>query len=338
MKNLSSAALKTEANRIYILNQKVLPHKEEWVECATIDDMYNCILELKVRGAPLIGVAAALSLAQYAQQGCSLEDFKKAAHKLRSARPTAVNLMAAVDLFLPLEKMDVEKINLMAEKFFNDDVELCEKISTAGATLINDGDRILTHCNAGALATAGLGTAIGVITKAWQQNKKIHVYVDETRPLLQGGRLTAWEMKRLGIPYTLICDNMAASLMKQKKVDKAIVGADRIALNGDFANKIGTYSVALACHYHKLDFYVAAPRTTVDPQCLHGDQIEIEERSAAEVLGVAVGSQEVSWSPSGTKVWNPAFDVTPHALVTKWILDSGVYSPEDVRSGKLRPS
>ncbi|MGZ3690948.1 MAG: S-methyl-5-thioribose-1-phosphate isomerase, partial [Pseudobdellovibrio sp.] len=220
----------------------------------------------------------------------------------------------------------------LAVRIFNEDVELCEKMAANGATLINDGDQILTHCNTGGLATAGVGTALGVIRKAHEQGKKIHVYVDETRPLLQGGRLTAWELSKLNIPCTLITDNMAAHLMSLKKINKAIVGSDRIAVNGDFANKIGTYSVAVNCHYHQIPFYVAAPYTTVDPECANGSQIPIEQRNKKEVQGYG----ELLWAPHEVAVYNPSFDVTPHKLVSAWILDKKVYYQKDVDQGVFR--
>ncbi|MEK6554298.1 MAG: S-methyl-5-thioribose-1-phosphate isomerase, partial [Bdellovibrionota bacterium] len=190
-----------------------------------------------------------------------------------------------------------------------------------------DGEQILTHCNTGALATAGWGTALGAIRKAHEQGKKIHVYVDETRPLLQGGRLTAWELAKLGIPHTLICDNMAGMLMAQGRVSKVFVGSDRIARNGDFANKIGTYSVAVLAQYHKVPFYVAAPFTTVDALTASGKDIPIEERNPKEVRG--------EMSPQDAPVYNPAFDVTPAELVTGWVLDNGVFNKDQITSGEF---
>jgi len=222
-----------------------------------------------------------------------------------------------------------------AELLFREDVKLCEQIAKNGAELINDGEGILTHCNTGGLATAGVGTAIGIIRQAHEQGKKIHVYVNETRPLLQGGRLTAWEMGELKIPYTLLCDNMAAILMQQKKVTKVIVGCDRIALNGDFANKVGTYGLAVLAKYHGVPFYVAGPTTTIDMKCETGAQIEIEQRLSAEVHGVKGAFGDVTWAPTTAQVFNPAFDVTPASLVTAWILNDGIYRPENVSKGEL---
>jgi methylthioribose-1-phosphate isomerase len=203
-----------------------------------------------------------------------------------------------------------------------------------GADLLASGDRVLTHCNTGALATAGVGTAIGALAIAKQRGIDLHVYVDETRPLLQGGRLTAWEMADLGIPYQLITDSMAASLMAAGKVDKVMVGADRICANGDFANKVGTYMLAVAAYYHQVPFYVVAPYTTVDPACATGAAIPIEQRDGAEVRGAAGAFGEVVWAPSDAPVWNPAFDVTPASLVTAWVLDTGVFDSAAIARGE----
>lgn len=336
MKNLISVSLRYENNKLTVINQKLLPQNEEWIDCHSIQDMCDAIYDLKVRGAPLIGVAAAISLAQYVEQGCSEDELVLAAAKMRATRPTAVNLMAAVDRLMAYEVFDKSEISSIAERIFDEDVELCQSIAKHGADLIQTGDNILTHCNAGALATVGVGTAIGVIHEAHRQGKKIHVYVDETRPLLQGARLTTWELKKLGIPYTLICDNMAAQLMASGKIQKAIVGADRIAVNGDFANKVGTYSVAISCAYHKIPFYVAAPYTTVDTECGDGSQIPIELRREDEVRGVVTGLHEQFWAPRDAKVYNPAFDVTPASLVSRWVLDRGVFNYEQIKSGILK--
>lgn len=316
--NLSSLALKYSEDRLKILDQTLLPHQEKWMTITTTEQMIDAIKKLQVRGAPLIGVAAALQLAQDAKNNFNIDELMKKAQALYEARPTAVNLMNCIDRMKKnlADFKDQNKFIQTAIDLFNEDVELCEKISKHGAELIQDGDSILTHCNTGGLATAGIGTALGIIRKAHEQGKKIHVYVDETRPLLQGGRLTAWELKKLNIPCTLITDSMAAQLMSLKKIDKAFVGSDRIAANGDFANKIGTYSVAVNCHYHQIPFYVAAPTTTVDPHCASGKDIPIEQRAAQEVL--VPGDFKVD-------VYNPAFDVTPAKLTTAWILDSGIY-------------
>jgi methylthioribose-1-phosphate isomerase len=214
---------------------------------------------------------------------------------------------------------NTEMLEEVAVEIFEEDFNLCEAIALNGVDLIQDGDNILTYCNTGGLATSGIGTALGIIKRAHESKKKIHVYVPETRPLLQGARLTAWECEKYKIPFTLICDNMIGTLMKQKKIDKVFVGADRIALNGDFANKIGTYSVSVLAKHHKIPFYVAAPFTTIDFNCKSGDAIPIEERSKDEVL--LVNMKNVS-------VYNPAFDVTNGDNVTAFILDQGVFSLE----------
>ena len=214
-----------------------------------------------------------------------------------------------------------------------EDRRLCDRIADHGAGLVKPGSRLLTHCNTGGLATAGVGTAIGVLLRAHRQGKVQQVWVDETRPLLQGGRLTAWELGELGIPYRLICDSMAASLMAQGQVDAVWVGADRIAANGDVANKIGTYSLAVLAHYHGIPFYVAAPHTTHDPHCPDGAAIPIEQRAAAEVTGVSGSFGACQWAPNDAPVYNPAFDVTPAKLISGWIFDSGVITPQQVEAG-----
>jgi methylthioribose-1-phosphate isomerase len=317
-----------------LLDQTLLPHQEKWIEINSNEQMIEAIKALRVRGAPLIGVAASLMIGKLAFEKVPQSDLLKKSKELYEARPTAVNLMICVDRMTKLirDNFNSAEVVELSVQIFNEDVELCEKMATNGASLLVDGDQILTHCNTGGLATAGLGTALGVIRKAHEQGKKIHVYVDETRPLLQGGRLTAWELKKLNIPFTLITDNMAAHLMSLKKITKAIVGSDRIAVNGDFANKIGTYSVAVNCHYHKIPFYVAAPYTTVDRDCANGALIPIEQRSAKEVQGYG----ELQWAPKDIKVYNPSFDVTPSELVSAWVLDKAVFYKKDVDAGVFK--
>jgi methylthioribose-1-phosphate isomerase len=314
MKDFSSMALKCEGGRLLALDQTRLPAEEHWVECSTPAHMIGLIQRLAVRGAPLIGVAAAFSLAQLARSGAGEKEFRMAAMALRESRPTAVNLMCAVDRMLLASEANqghVESILSEAAAIFAEDVALCEALANRGAALVNDGDNLLTHCNAGGLATAGIGTALGVIIRAHQQGKKIHAFVDETRPLLQGARLSAWELKKHGVPHTLICDNMAGALMSRGKVSRVFVGADRIAVNGDAANKIGTYGLAVLAKFHAVPFYVVAPRTTFDPACPTGKEIPIEERN----------SLEVSRGSATENAWNPAFDVTPRALITNIIFD-----------------
>lgn len=329
MSELLSMGLRWKDDTLSVLDQTQLPVAEEWREITHPDEMAEAILKLQVRGAPLIGVAAALALAQYVRGGASEKDFVEAAARLRAARPTAVNLMYAIDLMVQeLEgRYDAGLALELATGIFLEDQELCMGMARNGEHLLADGDGVLTHCNTGGLATVGYGTALGVIRRAHESGKRLHVYVDETRPLLQGGRLTTWELKKLGIPFTLICDNMAASLMAQGKIQKAIVGSDRIARNGDFANKVGTYSVAVNCHFHGIPFIVAAPYTTVDLKCASGAQIPIEERAMDEVTRIS-GIREVG-------VYNPAFDVTPAKLVSHWVLDKGCFNKQQIDNGAL---
>lgn len=331
MKSLFSTALKFENNRLRVLNQQALPQKEEWLISSTIADMVDIIYTLKVRGAPLIGVSAALALAQFVEQGADDQAIFIAAEQLRSARPTAVNLAYCVDRLLNTYKNsngNKESVIREAELIFEEDARLCLEMAKHGAKFIDDGDNILTHCNTGGLVTTGIGTALGVIIHSHRQGKKVHVYVDETRPLLQGGRLTAWECVQQGIPHHIICDNMAATLLRQSKIDKIFVGADRIAKNGDVANKIGTYSLAVLAHYHNVPFYVVAPYTTVDLQCATGADIHIEQRSADEVKGAKGTFGQVTWSPEQSPAYNPSFDVTPNNLITAIILDKGVFAKD----------
>ncbi len=334
MTSLISRGLRFENNRLFILDQQKLPGKEEWLESDSPESMAGIIRELKVRGAPLIGIAASLSLALCARKGAGKKEMRKAARQLRESRPTAVNLMAALDRMLDVLNADGSLME-KAREIFYEDRELCENMAIHGASLVEDGDSILTHCNTGGIATAGIGTALGVITKAHRQGKRVRVYVDETRPLLQGGRLTAWELGSIGVPYTLICDNMAASLMAKGKIRKVFVGADRIAINGDFANKTGTYSVAVSARYHKIPFYPVAPYTTIDFSCRSGEDIPIEERKPGEVRGASGSFGSVCWSPGDCEVYNPAFDVTPVELVTSLISDRGVFSKEQLKNGCL---
>jgi methylthioribose-1-phosphate isomerase len=319
-------AIRYDNGNLSVLNQQKLPYEKEWLDVKTPDEMAEIITSLKVRGAPLIGVAAAFSLAQMAERGALRDDIEKAALMLKNARPTAVNLAACINrvLLAISEREDFQQVVITtAEEIYLEDIALCSRMGEAGAALIQPGERILTVCNTGSLATAGIGTAFGVIKTAHLQGKEIHVYACETRPLLQGGRLTAWELEQNGIPYTLICDNMAATLMAQGKIDRVLVGSDRIAANGDFANKIGTYMLAVLAHHHNIPFHVVAPYTTIDRNCPSGAAIKIEERSPDEVRGASGSFGKVIWSPKTAPVYNPAFDVTPAHLVTSYILDTG---------------
>jgi methylthioribose-1-phosphate isomerase len=324
VKDLHSMGLRVRKGEVKILDQTRLPHDEVWLEMRDTQSMIEAIVSLRVRGAPLIGVAAALSLARLAEQGASKTALAEAAAALGTARPTAVNLKAAVDRVLAAED-PIQK----AEEIFHEDVALCENMAGLGAPLIDSGDSVLTHCNSGGLATVGTGTALGVIRRAHEEGKAIHVYVDETRPLLQGARLTTWELGKLGIPHTLICDNMAASLMASENIQKVFVGADRVAMNGDFANKIGTYGIAVAAHHHGIPLYCVAPRSTIDWNCANGEAIPIEERGAEELRR--------DWSPAGSSVFNPAFDVTPVNLVSGLITDFAFIEGERLERDGLAP-
>ncbi len=327
--NLESLAIKYQDGVLTVLDQQALPTQEIWVTCHTIDDMCACIKSLKVRGAPLIGIAAVLSLAQYATHGASVDDIKQAIKTLIATRPTAVNLKNYMDTVLRHLKQDVNVVGDIAKAIFLEDVELCDKMALQGASILPADATVLTYCNTGSLATAGCGTALGVIKKAFELGKIKHVYACETRPLLQGARLTAWELEKANIPYTLICDNMAATLMQQGIIDAALVGADRIAMNGDTANKIGTYHVAILCQYHHIPFYVVAPHTTLDKDCMNASEIVIENRDPQEVKGYL---NKITWAPIQAEVFNPSFDVTPGELITRLIFDKGVFKANELMS------
>jgi len=319
---------------VRIIDQTMLPHKLVFVNCTDVKTLVSAIKKLKVRGAPALGVAGGFGLALAMKDSRAknskdfLKELKKAIDYLGSSRPTAVNLFWALERIkyvveknINLKVADLKKIILEeAFKIQKEDMDTCRKMASHGASLIKSGDNILTHCNAGALATADYGTALGVLYKAKEQGKKIKVFADETRPLLQGARLTVWELMREGIDVTLICDNMAASLMAQGKVDKIFVGADRIASNGDTANKIGTYSLAVLAKYHNIPFYVVAPCSTIDFKIKSGKEIPIEERHADEVKSFGIAKV----AHKDVKVWNPAFDVTPHNLITAIITEKGI--------------
>lgn len=335
MPSLQTTSLRVVENQLFILDQQALPQEKCWLPATTVEELVGHIHALRVRGAPLIGLSASLLLALLAEQGADREQLAQALETLRAARPTAVNLMNNLDRMKLALAQDSFVAALTAEalRLIDEDRQLCDDIAHAGVALVTPGSRLLTHCNTGGLATAGVGTALGVIAKAHQQGKVANVWVDETRPLLQGGRLTAWELGELGVPYQLITDSMAASLMAKGQVDAVWVGADRIAANGDVANKIGTYSLAVLAKFHGVPFYVAAPQTTLDRGCPNGDAIPIEQRAAAEVTGVAGSFGAVQWAPENAQVYNPAFDVTPAALISGWVLDSGVVTPAEVANG-----
>jgi methylthioribose-1-phosphate isomerase len=339
MQTLRTTSLEVRDNQLWILDQQALPQQQNWLPAHSVTELVEHIHALRVRGAPLIGLSASLLLALLGEQGAARAELATALEVLRAARPTAVNLMNNLDrMKTALAESDfVTTLSREALRLVAEDKQLCDNIARAGSTLVKPGSQLLTHCNTGGLATAGVGTALGVIAYAHQQGLVKNVWVDETRPLLQGGRLTAWELGELNIPYQLITDSMAASLMARGVVDAIWVGADRIAANGDVANKIGTYSLAVLAHYHGIPFYVAAPHTTLDSQCPNGDAIPIEQRAASEVTGVAGSFGSVQWAPESAAVYNPAFDVTPAALISGWVLDTGVVTPAQVEEGIFLP-
>jgi methylthioribose-1-phosphate isomerase len=326
-----------EDGRVMVIDQTRLPG--EYVEFCTKDPekVAGWIETMVVRGAPAIGVAAAYGLALAAQQlkDKSAVEFYKglsvSRDRLARTRPTAVNLFWALDRMMDLAESyhDMSPSELAprlvneAQQIQEEDYAMCRKMGAFGAELLPDTGGVLTHCNAGALATAGFGTALGVVRAAWESGKRIRVFVDETRPRLQGARLTAWELDRLKIPFTLITDNMAGHFMQKGEIQAAVTGADRIAANGDTANKIGTYSVAVLCKEHRIPFYIAAPLSTVDFNCPDGADIPIEERSRDEVLHLIPGWEAFE----DIDVANPAFDVTPNRLITAIITDRGVAYP-----------
>ncbi len=322
-----------EDDTLVMLDQRKLPLEEVWLEIKNVEEVADAIRTLTVRGAPAIGIAAAYGF-YLGIKGCenaSREEFKKRCQDvtelLASTRPTAVNLFWALkrmnsvanDPILPVHKI-VKKLRAEAIRIQEEDLAACLKMAEFGARLIPEGARVLTHCNAGAIATAGYGTALGVIRKAWELKRIEMVWVDETRPLLQGARLTAWEMEKEGIPYRVICDNMAGYLMSKGMVDIVVVGADRITAKGDVANKIGTYSLAVLAKHHGIPFMVVAPTSTIDPALESGESIPIEERDEKEVLFCR--SERIT--PTNAKAFNPAFDVTPAELITYIVTERGV--------------
>ncbi len=329
------------SDSVKILDQSLLPEKVEVMRCYDYQAVAQAIRELRVRGAPAIGVTAAMGLALGAQRinEPSFEGFRQQfdlmCECMSGARPTAVNLFWAIDRMKHVlirekdksqEWLKQQLVN-EAQVILQDDIAMNKAIGDFGAELIQDGQTILTHCNAGALATAGYGTALGVIRSAWKQKKRIRVIADETRPVLQGARLTAWELQQDGIPTTLITDNAAGALMRQGRIHLCVVGADRIAANGDVANKIGTYSVAVLAKVHGIPFYVAAPSSTIDVNMPSGENIPIEQRSSDEVTTLHGGCPI---APQGIDVLNPAFDITPAEYITKIITDRGVVIPKDI--------
>ncbi len=328
-------AVAFEGDVVRILDQTRLPNEEHYIECRTVDEVAAAIRRLAVRGAPVLGIAAAYAMVLAARgsaapdRGGVLLDLDAAGRSLVDTRPTAVNIRWAVDR-VRARATDAEGAEGVAEAVLGEariiereDAQACSTMGRIGRKLIPDGANVLTHCNTGMLCTAGIGTALGVIYSAHLAGKRVHVWVDETRPVWQGARLTTWELERLAVPHTLIADAAAGSLMAAGQVDLIIVGADRIAANGDVANKIGTYPLAVLARHHGIPFYVAAPTSTVDPATLSGASIVVEERDPAEVtrpLGLAV-------APGGTPAANPSFDVTPADLVTAIVTERGIVHP-----------
>ena len=312
--------LQWRGDALLLLDQRLLPREEKWVECRDAASVATAIKDMIVRGAPAIGVAAAYGVALAAMRG---DDIAQAADLLKRARPTAVNLAWAVDRMTQSSSLSPQSLIHEAERIHREDLEANQRLGRHGAELLGNKATVLTHCNAGALATAGYGTALGVIRAAIEGGKNVAVFADETRPYLQGARLTAWELQQDGIDVTLITDNMSGHFFQQGKFDAVIVGADRIAANGDTANKIGTYTVAVLADAHGVPFYVAAPISTIDPHCPSGASIPIEERSASEVTEI-FGARV---APEGIAVRHPAFDVTPARLITAIITERGVLRP-----------
>ncbi len=326
-----------DVDKVKLLDQRRLPREEIYLEITDYRAVIEAIRTLAIRGAPAIGVAAAMGAALGAL-AIDTDDpvqfqvrFQEICREISQARPTAVNLFWALDRMLLVAQSQEgqgvaalkERLVAEAQTLLKEDETINRHLAQAGQVLIHDGQRVITHCNTGALATGAYGTALGVLRAAWEAGKKISVWVDETRPLLQGARLTTWELGKLGIPYTLIPDGAAAALMSQGRVDLAIVGADRIAANGDVANKIGTYGLAVLAHHHGIPFYVAAPLSTFDFSLPDGSRIPVEERAAEEIThlwGQAV-------APAGAAALNLAFDVTPHDLISGIITERGVARP-----------
>jgi len=335
-----------------LVDQRQLPGKFVKLQCRSIEHLYKAIRTLAIRGAPVIGVAAAYGLVLAMQKSAAsdslqegLKVLERSCKYLASSRPTAVNLFWALDRVRQSARQYVvtqmrakpSNINKLrkavlteANSIYQEDVDMCRRIGQNGQKFIKDGFGILTHCNAGALATAGQGTALSVIFEAHKKGKKFRVYVDETRPMLQGARLTAWELKRAGIDVVVICDNVAGWLMKQGKIDAVITGADRIAANGDVANKIGTYSLSILAGEHSIPFYVAAPSSTFDLSIKTGAEIPIEQRPAEEIIHLWRTKTQIT--PHGVSVYNPAFDVTEAHNITAIITERGVIENPNVEN------
>jgi len=335
-------------DKVKMIDQSKLPLKEEFFECSDHECVIDAIKTMKIRGAPAIGVAAAMGIVLGAKNSPAsdvdelLKEIDVICEKMRNTRPTAVNLFWAIErmrsVVFSKKWEDAESLKKALEseslQIIEEDIASSKRMGALGASLIKDGDNILTHCNAGSLATVQYGTALSPVYYAFNEGKKIHVYVDETRPKLQGARLTIWELKKENIPAILITDSMAGYFMGKGKIDKVIVGSDRIAANGDAANKIGTYSLAVLAGVHKIPFYVVAPTTTIDFNISSGKEIPIEERDASEVTHF--GGIQVA--PDGISVANPAFDITPNRLITAIVTEKDIlYPPFEEKIADLNP-
>jgi methylthioribose-1-phosphate isomerase len=328
-----------QGDKIVMVDQRKLPAQEVYVRCSSAQEVARAIRTMVIRGAPAIGVAAAMGIALGMRRSAAkgtrqfAVEFQKICDMMAATRPTAVNLFWAIDRMKrtfaegaqagesPEELAN--RLEREARAIHDEDVASCRAMGSFGAAVVPDGARVLTHCNAGALATAGYGSALGVIRAAVEQGKRIAVFADETRPFLQGSRLTAWELVREGINTTVITESMAGPLMRAGEIDLVVVGADRIAANGDTANKIGTYTVAVLAHEHKVPFYVAAPLSTIDLSTPDGEHIPIEERNEREITHL--GSSRLT--PEGARIRNPAFDITPHRYIAGIITEKGIFRP-----------
>ena len=312
---IQSLAFQFQAKKkLLILDQSLLPEKKVFIEIKNPKQMALAIKDLKIRGANLIGILAAFSLVQYLLKKPKAKDFVSQAEFLKTIRPTAIHLTQAVDSILKQKTIEA-KLN-QALALYEEDKKACENIALLARPLIKKGEGILTYCNTGSLATAGEGTALGLIKQAFRDKKQNHIYVCETRPVNQGSRLTFWELQEENIPSTLICDNMLASLISKKKIQKAFVGADRISQNGDLANKIGTYNLAVICKHFKIPFYVATPTSSFDKLLHSGKNIPIEQRDPQEISSY--------WAKTKASIWNPSFDITPKELIAGFITEKEI--------------
>jgi len=321
--------LKWTEKGLVIIDQRLLPGNEKYITLKTTEDVCNAIRTLAVRGAPAIGIAAAYGVVVAVKENPDKEHVRSSIARLRKTRPTAVNLFHALD---NMEKNLDDAFTSgepaamfleLANNIYEEDMRICRTLAKNGAELLSDGDTVLTHCNAGGLATSGYGTALGIIYAAIENGKHINVYVDETRPLLQGARLSAWELSQNGVQVTVICDNMAAEVLRQGRINHVIVGADRIVANGDSANKIGTYGLSIVAREHNVPFYVAAPLTSFDFSLKSGREIPIEERNAAEIYSLL----DLTEQPENVSFYNPAFDVTPARNISAIISEKGIANP-----------